>query len=135
MRLSLYVMAVLGVACLMLREPLAHIFTHDAAIIGPLVPFLWMLAVAQPFMGIHFTLSGALRGSGDTMTPLLGASIGNWALRVPLAWTAAKILGWSVNWVWAALIIDHVARCTWYVLSFKSGRWAHKLRRTPIVAS
>jgi Na+-driven multidrug efflux pump len=124
MWLALYVMAVLGLGCAFLREPLARVFTHDAAIIRQLLPFLLMLAIAQPFMGVHFTLSGALRGSGDTLTPLLGATLGNWVLRVPLAFAAAKLLEWPIEWVWAALVVDHLARSTWYVLAFRSGRWA-----------
>ena len=51
-----------------------------------LMPFMLMLAIAQPFMGAHFTLGGVLRGAGDTLTPLVGAAVGNWGFRVPLAW-------------------------------------------------
>ena len=120
---ALGVMAVLGVACAFLREPLARVFTHDQEIIDQLLPFLLMLALAQPFMGAHFTLSGGLRGAGDTLTPLLGATVGNWVLRIPLAFVAARA-GWSIGWVWAALIVDHIARAIWYVISFRRGRWA-----------
>jgi putative MATE family efflux protein len=123
MWLALYVMAVLGLGCAFLREPLARVFTHDEAIIQQLLPFLLMLAIAQPFMGVHFTLSGALRGSGDTFTPLLGAALGNWVLRVPLAFVAAKLLHWPIEWVWGALVLDHFARSIWYVLAFRGGRW------------
>jgi putative MATE family efflux protein len=127
MKLALSVMAALGLVCFALREPLARLFTHDAAIIEQLLPFLQMLAIAQPFMGVHFTLSGALRGAGDTQTPLMGAAVGNWLLRVPLAWTAAEMLGLPVIWVWAALVLDHVARSVWYVLAFRGKRWAERV--------
>jgi Na+-driven multidrug efflux pump len=120
---ALMLMVGLGVGCAFLREPLARIFTHDADIIHQLSPFLLALAIAQPFMGVHFSLSGALRGAGDTLTPLLGATTGNWVLRIPLAWTAAH-LGMSISFVWAALVVDHVARSIWYVIAFRRGRWA-----------
>jgi putative MATE family efflux protein len=120
---ALTLMAGLGVGCAFLREPLARVFTHDAGIIGQLSPFLLALAIAQPFMGVHFSLSGGLRGAGDTLTPLLGATLGNWMLRVPLAWLAARA-GWSIGFVWAALVVDHVARSIWYLIAFRRGRWA-----------
>ena len=78
------------------------------------------LAIAQPFMGVHFSLSGGLRGAGDTLTPLLGATLGNWVLRIPLAWLAARA-GWSIGFVWAALVVDHVARSIWYVICVPAG--------------
>ncbi|MCA9630954.1 MAG: MATE family efflux transporter [Myxococcales bacterium] len=121
-RLALIVMACLGVAVAFLRGPLARGFTADTAILEDLVPFLLTLAMAQPFMGVHFTLSGALRGAGDTMTPFLGAALGNWLLRVPLAYYFAT-RGSSVVWVWSALVGDHIARSVWSVWAFRSGRW------------
>ena len=128
MQLALAVMGVLGFFCAFGREPLARIFTGDEQVIGQLLPFLLMLALAQPFMGVHFTLSGALRGAGDTTTPLLGASVGNWILRIPLAWLMASVLHGPVLWAWAALVFDHVLRSIWYVSSFRGTRWERALR-------
>jgi putative MATE family efflux protein len=116
------VMGALGVAFLFLRNPLAAAFAGDARIAESLAPFMMMLAIAQPFMGAHFTLAGVLRGSGDTITPLVGAGIGNWGFRVPLA-SLAVHLGAGLPWVWAALIADHVARMTINGVAFVFGGW------------
>lgn len=121
-RLALLVMAFLGVLVAFLRGSLARGFTADTAILEDLVPFLLTLAIAQPFMGVHFTLSGALRGAGDTMTPFMGAALGNWLIRVPLAYLFATH-GASVVWVWSVLVGDHIARSIWSVLAFRAGRW------------
>jgi Na+-driven multidrug efflux pump len=85
-----------------------------------------MLAFAQPFMGAHFTLGGVLRGAGDTVTPLIGAAVGNWGFRVPLAWVFARVFGAHLIWVWAALIADHLARLLINGFAFFGGRWAKK---------
>lgn len=124
-RLALAIMALLGVACAFFRDGLTSSFTADPTIIADLTPFLLTLAVAQPFMGVHFTLSGALRGAGDTITPFLAASVGNWCLRVPLAWWFASS-GAGLIWVWGALVGDHVVRCVWSVMAFRAGRWARR---------
>ena len=127
MQLALIVMAGLGLLCAFGSGALARLFTDDASVIEQLMPFLLMLALAQPFMGVHFTLSGALRGAGDTRTPLLGATVGNWALRIPLAWLMASVLHGPALWAWAALVFDHVLRAIWYVLSFRGSRWERAL--------
>lgn len=114
----------LGLVCVLLREPLGRLFTQDAAVLRDLSPFLVALAVAQPFMGVHFTLAGALRGAGDTTTPMLGATVGNWGLRVPGAYVCARVLGWGLPWAWGALAFDHVLRATWYLVAFHRGKWA-----------
>ena len=58
-----------GIVCALARGPLARGFTDDAATIAALGPFLLCLAFAQPFLQAQFTLGGALRGAGDTVTP------------------------------------------------------------------
>jgi putative MATE family efflux protein len=123
LRQASFVMAALGVAFLFLRHPLADAFTQDERIAESLTPFMMMLAIAQPFMGAHFTLAGVLRGAGDTVTPLVGAAVGNWGFRVPLAWLFAHVFGASLTFVWAALIADHFARMLINGSVFLFGRW------------
>lgn len=126
-RLALAVSIVLGVGFALLRVPIAKVFTNDQGVVEALGPFMLMLALAQPPMGVHFTLGGALRGAGDTWTPLVAAFLGNWAFRVPLSWLFAQGLELSVTWVWAALIADHFVRAVWLTLSFRRGRWRRKV--------
>jgi len=75
----------------------------------------------------HFTLGGAHRGAGDTVTPFVAALLGNWALRVPLAFVFALVLEFDVVWVWYALLFDHLMRASWLALSYRRGRWRDKL--------
>jgi Na+-driven multidrug efflux pump len=114
----------LGTLFMFLRGPLAHSFTSDVTVAENLMPFMMMLALAQPFMGAHFTLGGVLRGAGDTFTPLVGAAIGNWGFRVPLAWLFTRFFGHELVWVWAALIGDHFARMLVCGGVFLRGKWA-----------
>jgi putative MATE family efflux protein len=126
LRQASLVMGALGVAFLFLRHPLADAFTRDERIAESLAPFMMMLAIAQPFMGAHFTLAGVLRGAGDTVTPLVGAAVGNWGFRIPLAWVFAHLFGASLTWVWAALIADHFARMLINGSVVLWGRWAER---------
>lgn len=122
-RMALVVAIALGLFFGGVRGPLARAFTNDASILTELGPFMLVLALSQPFMGLHFTLAGALRGAGDTVTPLLSAALGNWVFRVPLALLFSRWLEVSVVWVWIALLCDHAARASWLLISFRRGRW------------
>jgi Na+-driven multidrug efflux pump len=86
-------------------------------------PFMLCLSLAQPAMQLHFTLAGAFRGAGDTVTPLYAAFVGNWLFRVPLAFLAANVWHLPLIWIWLTLILDHIARAAWLLLSFARGRW------------
>jgi putative MATE family efflux protein len=117
----------LGLLFALLRVPLATLFTSDQAVITALGPFMLALAIGQPFLQLHFTLGGAHRGAGDTWTPLLAATIGNWIFRVPLACFFAIVLETDVVWVWSAIVFDHFARAIWLYLSFRRERWMDRL--------
>jgi Na+-driven multidrug efflux pump len=121
--LSLVVSVVLGGACALMPRFLAGLFTHDAALIEELVPFMIILALVQPALQSHFALGGAHRGAGDTFTPFVAAAIGNWALRVPLAFLLAGAFDAPVLWIWLVILFDHVARAVWLALSFRRRDW------------
>ncbi len=121
--LAFYTSIPLALLFAWLRDPLARIFTDDAAVIGALSPFMLTLALSQPFLQVHFTLGGAHRGAGDTVTPLVAAMIGNWLIRLPAAILIASHFELDVIWIWGTLVLDHVARTIWLGLSFLRGRW------------
>jgi len=117
----------LGLFFAVFRIPLAELFTDDRAVVTALGPFMLALAVGQPFLQLHFTLGGAHRGAGDTWTPLIAASIGNWVFRVPLACAFAIVWKTDVVWVWYALVVDHVARSAILLYSYRRGRWKERM--------
>jgi putative MATE family efflux protein len=118
---------VLGLLAIPMVNPVSGALTTDAATSKVLAPLLLAIAVAQPMLQTHFTLAGVFRGAGDNWTPLVSAAIGNWGVRVPLAVLCAYVLKTNVNWVWAVLVLDHVARVTWLLRSFRSGAWLRNL--------
>ena len=121
-RMAIGIAVPLGALCALAREPLGRLFTDDPAIIRALGPFLLCLALSQPFLQAHFALGGAHRGAGDTWTPFIAATVGNWLLRTPIAFLLAFVLRTDVIWVWYALTIDHLARTIWLAWSFRRGR-------------
>lgn len=124
-RLGVLVSLVLCASFIALRIPMAEVFTDDPLVVAALDPFILMLGLGLPFLVMHFTLSGALRGAGDTMTPLKSAIIGNWLFRVPLGYVFAKVLGLPLVWIWSLMLLDHLSRAVWLAWAFARGDW-HK---------
>lgn len=125
--LSLGVAAVFGAACLVVPAEIAGVFTSEVALVQQLVPFLICLALSQPALQGHFALGGALRGAGDTWTPFVAAAVGNWALRVPLAFLFAYAFRAPVLWIWGVIVVDHTARAIWLAAAFQRGAWRRGL--------
>ncbi len=113
----------LGLVFALWRYELAALFTDDRAVIEALGPFMLALSIGQPFLQLHFTLGGVHRGAGDTWTPLLGATLGNWVVRVPLALLCAAVLEADVIYVWLVMVCDHLVRLIWLAFSFRRGAW------------
>jgi putative MATE family efflux protein len=122
MRLAIGAMVVLGGAIIMGSRPLARFMIDDPEVIRLTVSFIYILGAVQPLMAIEFTLGGALRGAGDTRFPLLTTVSGLLLVRCSLAGLSAW-LGLSVEWIFAALIVDYVVKATLLVARFRSGGW------------
>jgi putative MATE family efflux protein len=121
--MALGVAVVLGVVAAGAHASIARAFTSDPDTIAALGPFLLFLAAAQPLLQVHFTLAGVHRGAGDTWTPLLAATAGNWAFRVPMAFVLARVFEVELVWLWAPILFDHAARALWLGRSFRRRAW------------
>jgi putative MATE family efflux protein len=126
--LSFGVAAVLGSIAGLGRGPLSRVFTNDTAVVEALDPFLLCLAIAQPMLQLHFTLGGVHRGAGETWTPMMAATIGNWAVRVPITMFLVYVVHAPVAWLWVAIIFDHATRAIWLLVGFRGGKWKTTLR-------
>jgi multidrug resistance protein, MATE family len=82
---------------------LARAYTPDRAIIQSTVLLLAAGAAFQLFDGIQTVATGALRGLGDTRTPMLCHFTAYWIIGLPLgAWLCFR-RGWGAFGLWAGL--------------------------------
>ena len=125
LRIAVGVAVALASLFIILRVPIARSFTHDEKVVAALDPFILLLGVGLPLLVTHFTLAGALRGAGDTLSPLWAAALGNWVFRVPLGYLATQVFSLPLFWVWSIMVVDHLARATCLTWSFRRGAW-HK---------
>jgi Na+-driven multidrug efflux pump len=80
-----------------------HMFTSDETVVAAGSSGLRVVALAQPFWAVLFVQSGALRGSGNTSTPLRITGSGMW-ISAGLAALMVSTLGGGLVAIWAAFL-------------------------------
>lgn len=83
-----------------------------------------VLALSQPFMAASIVLSNALRGAGDTRSPLRAAIVGGLVVRLSLAAWLGMVLELGVVAIWVASAADWAVRTALLATRFARGRWA-----------
>jgi len=124
MRLALVGMGSLALVFLLMPATVVRIFTNDPTVVPLAAACLRMAALEQPAIAIGMTLSGALRGSGDTRTPLLSTLCGLWLVRLPLTWLAVNRLGAGINTIWLITAADWTLRACILAWYYARGKWA-----------
>jgi len=83
--------------------PLVRLYMDDPAVVATGIALLRVAAAFQLFDGLQVVATGALRGLGDTRTPMLSNLIGHWVLALPIAAYCGFSLGFGVIGLWAGL--------------------------------
>jgi putative MATE family efflux protein len=122
LRMALAVMVLMSVLLASFAQELAGFMIQDPEAIGYTVFFIYMIALAQPFMAFEFALGGALRGAGDTRFPLLATFCGLIFGRLVPAWLFARA-GLSVYWVLAVLVLDYLIKAGLLFHRFHTSAW------------
>ncbi len=103
-RLSMGILAVAAVSFFFLARPIMDVFTNDPEVISQGVNGLRALSISLPFWGAWFVYGGALRGTGDTVTPLIVEGISVWTA-VLLGLAAVHFFDVGLGTVWGMFII------------------------------
>ena len=98
-------MAVMAVVLIGVPRLILRIYTSDAGVIQIGVPLLALAAAFQIFDGTQSTTTGALRGLGQTRTPMLLNLFGYWIVGLPLGYALCFHFGWSIFGVWIGLTL------------------------------
>ena len=88
---------------LLIPAPIARLFTHDAPVVAAAAPLLMVAAGFQFFDGLQSTATGALRGTGRTLAPLLIQIVCFWIVGMPLGVLFAFTLHGRAVGVWWGL--------------------------------
>lgn len=115
-------MGLAGALYFLFAGPLIGLFTDDPAVIDLGARSLRALALSQPFWGLIFVWSGALRGAGNTRYPLVANSLGLWAV-VALSVVAVTRFAAELPVLWAFFIPCSALNALAVWLRFRRGDW------------
>jgi MATE family multidrug resistance protein len=102
--LSTLFMGAAGVALWVVPRWIVEIYTRDPAVIRIGATLLRIAAFFELFDGFQTVTTGALRGLGDTRTPMLAHFGGYWLVGLPLAYALCFSLRWGASGLWAGLL-------------------------------
>ena len=97
------VMSVAAICLLVFPHWLARLFTPEADVIEAGASLLRIAAFFQLFDGLQVVATGALRGLGDTRTPMICHFAGYWVIGLPLGWLWSFKFGMGAQGLWIGL--------------------------------
>lgn len=86
-------------------EALARLFTSDPAVIHISAALLFVAGIFQIFDGTQVVVAGALRGAGDTRTPMICHLIGYWGVGLPLGYALCFRFHQGAVGIWIGLCL------------------------------
>ena len=96
-------MALAAAAFLTVPRPILGVFTADGGVIEAALALIVFVALFQVFDGLQGVATGALRGLGDTRTPMLLNLAGHWMVGLPVGYLLCFAMGWGVVGLWIGI--------------------------------
>ncbi len=124
--------AVITAAILIFGHNLMSIFTETEALVDLSADMMNILAVGYIAMAVTQSLSGVMRGAGDTMTPMWISMLTTVVIRVPLAYGIAYLTRTAENpqgdyrCLWISLLVSWVLGAVITVFFYLRGGWKKK---------
>ncbi len=108
---------------------LMGIFTDTVALVDLSMKMMRILAAGYIAVAVTQSLSGIMRGAGDTMTPMWISIVQTIVIRVPLAYTLVNLSKSAANpdgrpeYLFASLLISWVLGAILTGIFYKRGKW------------
>ncbi|WP_074349038.1 MATE family efflux transporter [Proteiniborus sp. DW1] len=120
---SVWLMGLVALAFALIPFGIMRLFSNDLGTVELASRCLRVGAVEQIPIAIGMTVSGALKGAGDTKGPFKISLVTNLAVRLPLIFIIVFVLKLNVVFVWWATGIQFIVEATLMVIRYRRGRW------------
>ena len=125
-RLALITMGSTAVVLILLRHWAVGMFSPEEAVRGPAIVCAVIGAFELLPLSFLFTYSGALRGAGDTVSPMIVALLGTFVFRLPLVYLLGVKSGLGLAGIWYGTLLDWILRSVVIYLIYRRGGWKTK---------
>ncbi|MFQ5733783.1 MAG: MATE family efflux transporter [Planctomycetaceae bacterium] len=115
--------AVISVVFFFAAQTIYATMHKDAAVHAAGVPAFQMNALFQIPLMMSIVYLFALRGAGDTRTPMIVNVLGVFGIRVPMAYLCGIVLGMQLMGAWIGMIADVSFRAALLWRRYSRGRW------------
>ncbi len=106
-------------------KEIASLYTNDTHVIEFATGILKIIAIIMPAQSSQLTLTGSLRGAGDTKWPLISTTCGTIGIRMILGAVFVKVFSWGLTGAWVAVAVDQFVRSMVIYFRYKYGNWQH----------
>ncbi|MGA2559562.1 MAG: MATE family efflux transporter, partial [Terracidiphilus sp.] len=100
-------------------RPLIALYTTDAQVMAVGPALLGLAAIFQIFDGIQTVCTGALRGLGETRSPMIANFVGYWILGLPIGLGLCFVAKWGIYGLWIGLTLALVVIATALLMRWK----------------
>ena len=117
----------LGVTALLFfgRFFLVSLYTSDLEVMAYGAQVMTLVALIQPFQNAQLSLTGALRGAGDTRSTMWILCVCILLIRPPLSYVGTYWLSLGLIGAWIGAVADQLMRTLLISLRFRSGKWGN----------
>ena len=123
-------MVLMGGLLVIFAPQFASIFVDEGKhpeVIETATELLRVFAIAFPFMGLHASLGGALRGAGDVRYVLAVLTVTAWLVRIPVAVGLVVFVGVGAWGAWVGATAENIVRGLLIYRRFRQGKWKEKV--------
>jgi MATE family multidrug resistance protein len=108
-----------GLVFLSIPTIIARAFSPDPNVVRIGATLLLVAAAFQLFDGLQVVTTGALRGAGDTRTPMIANFIAYWLIGLPMGYILGFRMGWGALGIWIGLccgliVVGSALLVTWH---------------------
>jgi len=121
--LAMLLMGAFGVAFVLIPGTLLRAFSDNPELIAAGIPVLRVMGLVQLIDAVGLTLSGALRGAGETRKVMLADVVTGFGLLPPLAYLFGIVLDGGLLGAWWGLLTWFTVYAAVLTVIFLRGRW------------
>jgi len=125
LKMSTTIAVIISAAILIFSNFIISLFTNDPEVIRIGTEYLTIVGAFYIVFTTMFTISGVMRGAGDTLIPMFISLIALWIVRIPVAWILSRQIG-EIG-IWWAIPAGWFVGATLSFIYYLTGNWKKKV--------